>query len=420
MGERSKDIGLATVMRFLQLTKQAGVDKDKLNAFCKGLDWKVLGEYAGKRIKEMKNPFFELHSLRVYPFISKEMAMLFMEGIGWTTLNKAINEQSSPDILAAAIRLLKEKCNLTRNELIEKGLDLSPHKIWLNSFVNNPHPKVGGSQQLIQQNYLSYAGACFVEFAEKEFIGKSLLMTLESWNIFIHNISASCPKYLEEKIIPLLKGFSVNRLEKLFCESDLSNTSRFLKWFNPEGGIFRWSISDEVNFKRVNFLEKIEDSTLEALSHFLFSFYFINRGEWSNFFAEQLDNDYSQIIPKIKNADIAELDFFFWNFWMAMPKSKKPRMFNDEKIRGLIVDKATKETKDKECLLGLIGTLKLSMSAIPEGLIELITAEDAKSICKKTIKEGSIKFIRLFGGCLLLLSEDDLEEMYNDIQKTGF
>jgi len=167
-------------------------------------------------------------------------------------------------------------------------------------------------------------------------------------------------------------------------------------------------------------LKKIEDSTLVAISHFLFNFYFISRGEYSNFFAEQLDNDYSKIIPKIKDAGIAELDLFFWNFWMAMPKSKKPRMFNDEIIRGFILDKATKEIKDKEYLLGLIGTLKLSMSPAPEGLIEMITAENAKSICKKTIKEGSIKFIRLFGGCLLLLSKGNLKEIYNDIQKASF
>ncbi|MBA7592813.1 hypothetical protein ES708_35007 [subsurface metagenome] len=245
-------------------------------------------------------------------------------------------------------------------------------------------------------------------------------MPLKSWNIFIHNMSASYPKYFEEKIIPILKGFSGSRLEKLFCESDLSNIGIFLRRFSPDGGIFKWSIPDEVNFKRVNFLEKIEDSTLVAISHFLFNFYFISRGEYSNFFAEQLDNDYSQIIPKIKDANIAELDFFFWNLWMAMPKSKKSRIFNDEIIRRFILNKSTKEIKDKEYLLGLIGTLKLSMSPVPEGLIELITAENAKSICKKTIKEGSIKFVRLFGGCLLLLLKDNLKEIYNNIPKTSF
>lgn len=421
LGERSKDTGLATVTNFLQLTRQAGVKESILQSFCESLDWKILGEAAGKRIDELKNPFFDFHSVRSYSFISKDMATLFVEGIGWSRLNKAINEQFSPDILAAAVKLLTNKCNLKRNELIEKGLDLNPNRIWLNAFVNNPCPRIAPNQQPIQQYYLDYTSTCFVRFAEKEFNKRAAEMPLKSWNILIHNISAACPAgYLEEKITPLLKGLPSKKLEKLICESDLSNIGIFLNRFNSEDGIFEWSIPEDINFKQINFLEKIADSTLEAISHFLFNFYFINRGDCSHYFAEQLDNDYSLLIPKIRDASIAELDFFFWNLWMAMPKGKKPIIFSDKGIMEIISKKLTEEKKDKESILGLFGTLNLSMSSVDESLTNLLSTENAKSICMKAVKEGSIKFIRLLGGCLLLLPKNDLMEIYNEIQKRNF
>jgi hypothetical protein len=386
------------------------------------LDWKVLGEAAGKKIGELKNPFFNFNLVQSYSFISKEMALLFVEGIGWSTLNKAINEQFSPDILAAVIKLLINKCNLKRNELMEKELDLNPDRIWLNAFVNNPCPRVKASQQQpIQQNYLDYAGTCFVRFAEKEFSNRTVEISLKSWNILIHNISASCsPEYLEEKIIPLLKNLPPKRLEELLCESDLSNIGIFLNRFNPEDGIFKWSIPKEIDFRKINFFGKISDSTLEAISHFLFNFYFINRGDCSYYFAEQLDNNYSLLISKITDASIAELDFFFWNLWMAMPKDKKPLIFCDKRIIEIISEKLTKEKKDEESILGLIGTLDLSKSQVNGGLTRLLGAKNVKSICQRAVKEGSIKFIRLFAGCSLFLSKDDLLEIYNEIQKTNF
>jgi hypothetical protein len=419
LGERSRDIGVATVMMFLRLTRQVGVSNKILKSFCEVLDWEKLGKSMGKKMTELKNPFFEFHQVYTYSFISKEMTMLFIEGVGWSTLSKAINEQFSPDILSAVVKLLINKCNNSRNELIERGLNLRPHKTWLNSFSNNPCPKTAGMQS-IYKNYLNYACSSFIKFAEKEFVNKSQQLPLESWNILSHNISTACPEYLEERIIPLLKNVSVNRFEKLFCESDLSNISRFLNKFNPEDGIFKWSIPAGVDFSKINFFEKIGSSTLEAISHFLFNFYFISRAECSHFFAEQLDNDYSPVIPKIIDAGIAEMDLFFWNFWMALPKGKKPTICDDNNIKELILEKATKEKKYAECLLGLIGTLNLTMSPVNEGLIKLVNIEKAKSICRKAIEDGSIRFIRLFGGCLLLLSKNDLMELYKDVQKKYF
>jgi hypothetical protein len=348
------------------------------------------------------------------------MALLFLAGIGWPTLDKAINEQFSPDVLAVTVTLLLNKCNLKRNELVEKGLDLSPYRTWLNSFINNPCSRIDPNQQLIQQNYLSYAGICFIKYAEKEFLLKAQELSLKSWNILIHNLSAACPEYFEDRIILFLKNVSATRIETLFCESDLSNISIFLSRFNEENGIFKWSMPEGIVFKRINFIKKIEDSTLEALSHFLFNFYFINRGDCSNFFAAQLDNDYSQVIPKIADASIAEIDFFFWNFWMAMPEGRKPRIFRDERISELILEKAGKSRKDRESMLGLIGTLHLTNYPVDAELTKLIDSEHAKSLCRRAIEDGSVKFIRLLGGCQVLLSKDDLKDIYNDFQKASF
>ena len=105
---------------------------------------------------------------------------------------------------------------------------------------------------------------------------------------------------------------------------------------------------------------------------------------------------------------------------MAMPKGKKPIIFSDKVIMEIISKKLTEEKKDKESVLGLIGTLNLFMFPVNEVLRSLLSTENAKSICQKAVKEGSIKFIRLLGGCLLLLPKNDLMEIYNEIQKRNF
>lgn len=209
-------------------------------------------------------------------------------------------------------------------------------------------------------------------------------------------------------------------LGKLICESDLSNIGIFLSHFNPEDGIFKWSIPEEIDFKQINFFGKIADITLVAISHFLFNFYFINRGGWSHYFAEQLDNNYSLLIPKITNASIPELDFFFWNLWMAMPKGKKPLIFSDKRIMEIICEKVIKEKQNKESILGLFGTLNLSMSPVDKELTNLLNTEKAEAICQRAAKEGSITSIRLLGSCLLLLPMYNLLELYNEIQHIQF
>src|SRR3989304_2709338 len=85
-----------------------------------------------------------------------------------------------------------------------------------------------------------------------------------------------------------------------------------------------------------------------------------------------------------------------------------------------MLEKVRNELKEKESLLGLIGTLNLSMSLVPEELIDLITAEKVRSICKKTIATDSIKFIRLLGGSLLFLSKNDINELYQNVADQDF
>lgn len=103
-----------------------------------------------------------------------------------------------------------------------------------------------------------------------------------------------------------------------------------------------------------------------------------------------------------------------------MPKGKKPLIFSDKWIMEIISRKLTKEKKDDESILGLLGTLNLSMSPVDNDLINLLNTEKTIAICQKATKEGSIKSIRLLGGCLLLLPRYNLLEIYNEIQNFKF
>jgi hypothetical protein len=424
LGERSRDVGLATVMRFLQLTSRAGVENQNLNVFCSVLNWKKLGQSSTYKEGGLKNLLFPFHLLLKAQFITKEMALQFVEGIGWEKLSKEIEENLSPDTLSVTKFLLMRKCNLGPVELNKRKIDLRPNIIWFRAFTNNPCPNIEEGQKKWRANYLKDAFNRLLSQNLEDLLRKQM-MDLRAWNIFIHNIILSDPSYIDKIIVPIFRSFSIKQYEKLFYQSDLKNIGIFLSHFNPHDGLFKWTPPKGITFQKLDFMNKFEQSPIDEIAHFLFSFYFVERPDLCNYFAELLEMHPKQLLAKIEVTEINQLGFFLWNLWMALPVGVKPSLLKDISFKEILIKKATLEKEDQENILELVGILKLSYSEIPTKLMVLIRPDDAKQLCHKAVKAGSFKSMRLLGGLstifpdLPFCEKKDylivLEKIFNDI-----
>ena len=424
LGKRSKDVGLATVMNFLQLTTQAGVNKARINDFCDGLDWNALGKDTKKESGELKKLFFYLHLILSNNAISSDMAKQFIEGIGWEDLSQAIEGQFSPDILEIIWLLLIKKCQFTFDDLNSRAIDLRPRKIWLRAFINNPCQKVQGKRSLIQKNCLNRAFKRLIcqKDIKAPITQKSEVMDLRSWNVFIHNLLLADMGYIEKEISPILKGLSGERFESLFCQTDLQNIGIFLSRFNPKDGVFKWSISREINFKKIDFLQKIEGVSLEAIAHFLFNFYFIDRGDCSHYFACLLNENPDKFISKTAASDLTEIGFFLWNHWLAMPKDSRPFFVENKEILRIIKEKAKSE-KQKDSIQQVIGVLSLIGTSPSDELKRLVSSDEATLLCQEAIKNNSVTAIRLLAGLSEIadsITEDDKDVFMQGINNFMF
>ncbi|MBF0555179.1 MAG: hypothetical protein HQK96_11600 [Nitrospirae bacterium] len=417
LGQNSKEGSLATIVYFLKEAVLAMTDNKRLKKFCEQLEWKLLGDTISKKINESGSLLFLFHSFFTYSFISTEMIMSFIEGFSCSTFNYAIHNYFSPDVVASLVKILTIKCNLNPIVLQSIQLDLDPKIIWFKAFTNTPFTPLKRGQEDIKKAYFPYTGKIYYKHAEKEFIKNVDSLSLKQWNILIHNISVICkPDYIKDKIAPILQSFTKQQYEDLFSNSDLNNISRFLKLYSSEDKSLNWQIPDTIDFTRIDFLAKIPDDTLEAISHFLFTFYVIKKGDCSHFFAKQLNDKHLVIFPKIEQATIKELDFFFWNFWMAMPTGQSPNIFRDASIIQIINDKLA--DNDKESILGLFGTLKLAMPTNVTTLSNLIPPGKANAICSKAVKENLAQSIRLLGGCISLsMEKETLRELHNKFEE---
>lgn len=396
LGKRSRDVGLTTIMNFLRSSRQAGVNDKNLNAFCNALDWRMLGRSVKNATGELNNFLFILDLLLHIKGISRDMALRFMDGIEWEPLKEAIENRFSPDALAATIIFLTKKCGLKSADVMRWNLDLSPRKIWLRSFINYPCPGIQKNRTRFHE-YLEYAfHGLITQNIDKHPV--FLDMNLKSWNIFIHNMFMVQPVFLKNIVSPILRRFSSDQFTELFLQSDLKNIGIFLNWFNPQNVMFDWSLPEGINFKGLEFPKKIKDSTLDAVSHFLFNFYFLDRRDYSNYFARQFKKLQDEILLKIEASKMSELDLFMWNLWMALPAGEKNPVLANKAINNKIIEMAEKEKERQGDILGLIGTLNLSRHQIPPELTALIDPSKAKEICLNAVGKGSITYIRLLGG----------------------
>ena len=115
-------------------------------------------------------------------------------------------------------------------------------------------------------------------------------------------------------------------------------------------------------------------------------------------------------MPVIEAADLNDLDFFIWNWWMAYQEGGVPAPLKDESFLNMLSKKMQQERNIQESVLSIMGTLFLASCEIPENFLKMINPEKALQICKHAqAEEKVIKFIRLIGGLIALSLKEHID-----------
>jgi len=273
---------------------QTGVEKSDIQAFCAALDWRNLGSAAlDEKLKLRIAPLHLFRNFLNSEGINQRMAKEFINGIGWKNLKTGMTDYFNPDGLAALRIFLTNKCKYNSNELRKKGLQWESKTTWFQAFTNIPC-SVDESNLFLVKPYLKYArhGLLCEDISP---LLESDNMDLRAWQIFIYNMNHAEPNYISSTVIPILKNFSKDRFENLFSQADLKSIGIFFNHFNPKDGIFDWSLPSDIDYRKIDFLQSLPGTSLIELAHFVFNFYFIKAAKWSHFFAEELDENFSQL-----------------------------------------------------------------------------------------------------------------------------
>lgn len=441
---RKEQVGLATVKNFLKLSRQVGVPKDTAREFCLALDfselgkqakqeqtgysviwnfiqriqrlripysmqqdffnelnWKKFGRKALNEEKRIRYPFFLFHIFLSNDGITKEMVLQFIEGLGWENLVQGIVSYLNPESISAFYLLLTRKVKFTKKEFKQKGIELT-HEVWFHSFTHNPCSPV-----LQEKKFSVYGNEALSELLSRDIkpILKKDSMDLKALNILIINIHRINPNHIKTTLSPVLKGFSATHFESLISHADLMNIGYFLSYFNPVEGVFDWELPQKVDFSVIDFSHVLLQTSLNDIAHFIFNLYYYKPKSWSPYFAKKLDEHTNRVLELIQDSDLRAIDFFTWNWWMALPDQHIPATFMSKELHKILVSK--RET-DMENLLGLIGSLHLFHCPIPEEILTRISIENVKECCLKSL--GEIKSIRLLGG-LWIISENILTKV---------
>jgi len=312
-----------------------------------------------------------------------------------------MSSQLQPEALAVLRILLTTKSGYRPYELSRQGLDWRSETTWFHAFTHQP-----SSQEDLKRRskYLDYAlrGLLYRDIRP---LLRSNAMGLQEWEIFIHNLQLADPDKIESLVSSTLQDLSERQFEALFVKSGLINIGYFLRYFDIREPLFDWSLPTELDFSRIDLAAALRSSTLGAVAHFLFNFYLIGAGHWSHHFGERLGSCILELEPLVEAADYKTIDFFYWNWWLAMPQGDVPVSLRDGIFTSILTQKPLHDATGRQSLLGVIGTLHFADCDTPSSLLRSINPPETKRLALAAVSEGDIRAIRLLGGLKAVLEE---------------
>jgi hypothetical protein len=177
------------------------------------------------------------------------------------------------------------------------------------------------------------------------------------WYLLIHNLEKINPAWLAQEVEPRLRAWDTARWQALCEQADVRNLSTFLHRFSPHNGLFQWPLPAELRFPLDG---KIRQATLPKLAHLLFNFFFIQRPEQSWMLALRLEAESGYIQEQLAAATLAEIEFFFWNYWLALPPEHEARLFRLPSLPDSLRPKLGAKLLYEAHWLGLAGSWRMA------------------------------------------------------------
>jgi hypothetical protein len=384
------------VKNFINDAHIVGVLDQCLISLTDELNWETIGkEYYDKPSSDAAifTILFLLHS----GSINKHHIQRFLNGFGWINLQLAIDNYYSAEAISALRVLLFKKAELTIDDLHNLNIDLRPSRIWRNSFLNRPVPIDSENQKKMRSSYLTRAEYGLRGEIEKDPDAFFKNVSLQQWNILLRNLEILGSDLASDFAIPALSRISSEGFDVLISESDLKNIGIFLKMYSHTISNSICLPFNKMNLQVLNFDEKLINSDITSISHFIFSFNYIDRPDKCHEYALQLEAWQDSIIPIFSNASLREIDFFIWNYWMSLPKNHFPVLFNNEIILEQI--RTALNTQDfYRVRAGIVGTLMLSTGQ--SVLIGQRDLETIQGITRTLLHDASIQSIRIIAGMM--------------------
>ena len=315
------EVGLNKVMDILLKARQADIDQGELRLFCGRLDWHKLGQSVVKDPDQTRNMFRMFQFLLREREIAQSMTLQFIDGIGWDTLRRWVQEVFNFDVLAACRDVLKVKCRCESQTLRQRGIDLDDPGLWWRALLR-PISELDEGLKYLRAPYAKEA----LRFVEQGGIDAlwGRARTLRDLNIVIDNLQEIYPGSVAQEVEPRLQALDAARWQNLFDQANVRNLSTFLCRFSPRDGLFQWSLPVGLRFPLDG---KIRQATLKDLAHLLFNLFFIRRSEESHELALRLEAESGYILEQLVEATLQEIEFFFWNYWLALPPEHEARLF---------------------------------------------------------------------------------------------
>ena len=396
LGERSREVGFNSIEAFLKTAYQTGVSSEQLRLFCSQLDWHKLGQSVVKEMGELRNMLFVFASLFRQRSISPDMALQFIEGVGWRTLGQWNQEVFSIDVLAACQDVLRVKCRCESQALRRWGIDFDAPDLWWRSLFR-PIGKVNEGQKHLQACYLKDA----LQLVERDGADELLrrVRTLQDLNILIRNLKEMNPDWLAREVEPRLQTWDAARWQNLFDQADVRNLGTFLQRFCPRDGLFRWLLSAGLRFPLDG---KIRQATLEGLAHLLFNFFVIQRRDQSYALALYLEAESGYVQEQLAPSTLAHIELFFWNYWLACPPDHEARLFRLAGLPDSLVPKLGAKLKDEAHWLGLAGSWRMAAAPGSDTIQIHLRSAEALGICRELAAQESPILIRSLIGLSLV------------------
>ena len=325
------------------------------------------------------------------------MTLQFIDGIGWDTLRRWVQEVFNFDALAACRDVLQVKCRCESRTLRQRGIDLDDPDLWWRSLLRPIRKVEGEGLEHLHAPYFKEALRLVEQGGIDALWGRA--RTLRDLSVLVDNLQEIYPASVAQEVEPRLQAWDAGRWQNLLDQANVRNLSTFLRLFSPREGLFQWPLPVGLRFPLDG---KIRQATLKELAHLLFNLFFIRRSEESHGLALRLEAENGYILEQLGEATLQEIEFFFWNYWLALPPEHEAQLFHLPGLPDSLLPKLGTKKRNWMHWLGLAGSWRMAGAAGLYTIQKRLHRGQALGHCRKLAARKSPVLIRSLIGLSLV------------------